>query len=249
MAVDYFHRIRVYGKRDDVRRFRRRIEREYPRTVGGETWTEIVPFSFAALYALAPAAREIEAEIPFDPYDLSVWPIRSLAAHRAEIRYQLHTRSMELIEFLRPLSQALPNLTFTLTTLCLDDSSIETYRLRGRREQKWLLPDARRDVYWDRARRKFKLAGDAVYEDEEADDWAEQEMLTEAFGHWDDSGRIRRSRPPRYRWWNAVALRDLQTERELSLLAMGHVLEKPRTTRSTRSSKRRTTTKGRTRHT
>ena len=131
MAVDYFHRLRVYGTRVDVREFRNRIYREYPRTVGGETWTEIVPFSFAALYDLAPAARKIEAEIPFDPYDLSAWPIRTLSDDCAEVRYQLHTRNMELIGFIRPLARALPRITFTLTTLCLDDSSIESYRLRG----------------------------------------------------------------------------------------------------------------------
>mgnify|MGYP003336636391 FL=1 len=91
MSVDYFHRLRVYGTRHDVRDFRNRIYREYPRTIAGETWTEIVPFSFAALYDLAPAARDVEAEVPFDPYELSAWPIRTLSGQRAEIRYQLQT--------------------------------------------------------------------------------------------------------------------------------------------------------------
>jgi hypothetical protein len=74
--------------------------------------------------------RRVEAQIPFDPYDLSDWPMRTLEDGRAEIRYQLHTRNLELIDFLRPLARALPRLTFTLTTLYLDDSSIETHRLR-----------------------------------------------------------------------------------------------------------------------
>ena len=39
------------------------------------------------------------------------------------------------------LARALPALTFTLTTLCLDDSSIQTYRLFGRKVQKWTLPE------------------------------------------------------------------------------------------------------------
>jgi hypothetical protein len=226
MAVDYFHRVRVSGRRDDVRDFRNGIYREYPRTVGRETWTEIVPFSLAALYDLAPAARQIETEIPFDPYDVSAWPIRTLPEGRAEIRYQLHTRNMELIDFLRPLARALPRLTFTLTTLYLDTSIIVSHRLRGRREQRWVLPDRRCDFHWDRARKKFKLAGDEVYDDNGAHDWAEEEMLTEAFSHWDETGGVRRNRAPRrYRWWNAVPLRDLDTERQLSMLEIGLVLQ------------------------
>jgi hypothetical protein len=244
MAVDYFHRVLVAGKREDVRAFRDRIYREYPRTVGGETWTEIVPFSFAALYDLAPAARKIESEIPFDPYDLSAWPIRTLPEQRAEIRYQLHTRNLELVDFLRPLARALPRLTFTLTTLCLDDSSIEAYRLRGRRELKWVILDRRRDFHWDRARRKFKLVGDEVYDDDEAHRWAEEEMLTEAFSHWDETGRVRRDQAPRrYRWWNAIPLRDLDTERKLSLLAMGLVLEQESGASKRRPPKRRAKTR------
>ncbi len=81
----------------------------------------------------APAVRKIEPEVPFDPYDLRAWPVRRLDDQRAEIRYQLHTRNLELIDLLRPLARALPRLTFTLTTLCLDDSSIESYSLHGRR--------------------------------------------------------------------------------------------------------------------
>ena len=84
---------------------------------------------------------------------------RTVEGERAEVRYKLHTRNLQLIDFLRPLARALPRLTFTLTTLCVDDSSIESYRLRGRREQKWGLPGRRFDFHWERARKKFKLAG------------------------------------------------------------------------------------------
>ena len=59
MAVDYFHRLLVSWKPADVRAFRDAIYREYPRTIAGKTWTEIVPFSFAGLYELAPAARRV----------------------------------------------------------------------------------------------------------------------------------------------------------------------------------------------
>src|SRR5688572_32539105 len=95
MAVDYFHRLLVSGKPAGVRAFRDAIYREYPRTIAGKTWTEIVPFSFAGLYELAPAARRVEAEIPFDPYDLSDWPMRTLAGERAEIRSEEHTSELQ----------------------------------------------------------------------------------------------------------------------------------------------------------
>ena len=71
MAVDYFHRLLVSGKPAGVRAFRDAIYRAYPRTIAGETWTEIAPFSLAGLYELAPGARRVEPEIPDDPYDLS----------------------------------------------------------------------------------------------------------------------------------------------------------------------------------
>ena len=226
MAVDYLHRLLVSGKPADVRAFRDAIYRAYPRTIAGETWTEIAPFSFVGLYELAPAVRRVEPEIPDDPYDLSFWPVRTVEGDRAEIRYQMHTRDLELIYFLRPLARALPRLSFTLSTLCFDDSSVASFRLHGRREQRWMLPDRRQDVHWERAWKKFKLAGDERYEDVEAEHWVEQEMLTEAFSHWDEAGRVRRGLAPRrYRWWNAIPLRDLDTERKLSLLEMGLVLD------------------------
>ena len=62
MAVDYFHRLLGSGKRDDVRALRDEIYRRSPRTIAGETWWEIVPFSFAKFYELAPAARRVEAQ-------------------------------------------------------------------------------------------------------------------------------------------------------------------------------------------
>ena len=42
MAVDYVHRLVVSGRADRIHDFRKRIYREYQRTVAGETWTEIV---------------------------------------------------------------------------------------------------------------------------------------------------------------------------------------------------------------
>jgi hypothetical protein len=46
-------------------------------------------------------------------------------------------------------------------------------------------------------------------------------MLLEAISHWDMVGRDRRRPARRHQWWNAVCLRDLETERELAMLALG----------------------------
>ena len=47
-----------------------------------------------------------EREIPDDPYGLSSWPVRTVEGERAEIRYQMHTRNLQLIDFVRPLARA-----------------------------------------------------------------------------------------------------------------------------------------------
>lgn len=236
MAVDYFHRLIVRGTSAEVRAFRRRISREYPRSAGRQAWIEVVPFSFQAPYELAPTARRIEREIPVDPYDLSAWPVRRINKQRAEVRYQFHTRNLEMVPVLRPLARAFPALTFMLTTLCLDDASIETYRLSGRHERKWTLPQRRSEFHWNRARKRFRLTGDEVYEDDDASRWAEEEMLAEAVGHWDERGRGQRDRPVRpYRWWSQAPLRDLDTERELAMAALAAELEATITVKARRA--------------
>jgi hypothetical protein len=236
MAVDYFHRLLIAGPRHEVREFQRRMHREYPRTIGGQVWTEIVPFSFQALYELAPAVRHIEAEIPFDPYELSAWPVRNISGGRAEVRYQFQTRNLELFPFIAALAHALPALTFTLVTFCLDASSIEAYRLRRSRVQKWVLPDRHQELHWNRARSKFGLAGDEIYDDYDARCWAEEEMLQEALNHWDEAGRVQGGRLRRHEWWNAVPLRDLDTERKL--LAVAIELEERAKAKSSRKRRR-----------
>ena len=86
MAVDYFHRLVVSGPHASVDLFRRQLRLVTSRTVAGHTWRERVPFSFERLYELAPGAARIEPEVPCDPYDMSVWPIRRLPRGAAEIR-------------------------------------------------------------------------------------------------------------------------------------------------------------------
>jgi hypothetical protein len=187
---------------------------------------EIVPFSFAALYEIAPAARQIEEEISYDAYDMSVWPIRPIGRGQAEVRYQFHTRNLEMADLIRVLARARPALTFTLLTFCLDDSSIELFRFGNGRTKRWEYPEERREFHWDRARAKFGLSGDDVYDNDEAEHWAEEEMLHEALSHWEATGNKKRldgQRP--YDWWNRRPLRDLMTEQQLFLYELEEKLK------------------------
>jgi hypothetical protein len=219
MAVDYFHRLVVTGRADRIRDFAKRIYREYPRTVAGGTWTEIVPFSFQALYDIAPRARTIETEVPFDPYELSDWPVRRIGRQDALVRYQFQTRSLEMAPFIRVLARAVPDLTVTLVTFCLDDSSIESYRFQGERQHKRIVSQRVRDQHWERARRKFGLQGDDVYDNDDAERWAEEEMLYDALNHWELGARSR-SRRRRYNWWNSPPLRTLELERVIEAIQL-----------------------------
>jgi hypothetical protein len=233
MAIDYWHRLIIRGPRKDVRAFERRIYREYPRSIAGKSWTEIVPFSFTALYEMAPAACRIKPEPPaYEPYALSAWPVRRLDRNQAEVRYQFQTRNLEMVGFIRVLSRALSSLTFALVTLCLDSSSIEVYRLKGGSMRRWTLPQWRQDFHWNRARNKFGLAGDDVYEDDDAEHWAEEEMLYEALTHWDNrKSPAHSSRRSRYQWWNRPRLRDLMIEKQLFVLELEEKLRSEATRR------------------
>jgi hypothetical protein len=211
VAVDFLHRLIVTGPVEQVRALRRELYREYPRTLGDETWTEIVPFCFAALYDIAPAARRVEKEVPYDPYEISVWPVRRLSARRAELRYQFQTRNLEMAGLVRALARARPSLRFTLGTLCLDDSEVDGYRFTGRTAQRWRMPSRAVAHLWNRARQKFDLEGDDVYDDDDAEHWVEEESFEQTLGHWEGSRRRR------LRWWDRPSVRDIGTERELAM--------------------------------
>lgn len=236
MAVDYFHRVIVSGRRKDILIFRRKIYRRYRRKIGRKSWMEIVSFSFTSLYEIAPAARRVEPEIPEDPYDLSTWPIRLIGKTKAEIRYQFHTRNLEMADLIRVLARARPTLTFTLLTFCLDDMSIELYRFANGRTKRWEYPEGRREFHWNRARAKFGLSGENVYDDEAAEHWAEEEMLHEALSRWEAPADKKQSDGQRrYDWWDRKPLRDLMTEKELFVIELE---EKLKSTASRRGAER-----------
>ena len=246
MATDYLHRLVVTGRAERIRDFSKRIHREYPRTVAGETWTEIVPFSFAALYDIAPRARTIEAEVPYDAYELSAWPVTRTGRRDALVRYQFQTRNMEMAPLIRVLARAVRDLTFTLVTFCLDDSSIESYRFEAGRQRKWTLPPRVSEAHWERARRNFGLAGDDVYEDDDAERWAEEEMLKDALSHW-ELGAQSSSPVRRYHWWNRPPLRTLDEERAIVAIQIAAEDTADRRTRTRTRKSGATTVRKRTR--
>ena len=223
MAVDYFHRLIVRGRRRQVAGLRRRLARTWSRRIGRQTFTEQLPFSFAALYDIAPAASRVEREVPGEPYDVRVWPIAQGDRGPAELRYQLHTREVDLFGFLRPLSRACPSLTFVLSTLYLDDGEFASFHARRGRVKQWWLPALRHEAHWDRARRKFRLAGDDVYEDDDATFYAEEGMNDEAHDHWNPAS-VRHGPRRRRRWWNRPVARDFETERELDVIEISKLL-------------------------
>jgi hypothetical protein len=199
------------------------MHREYSRKVARRTWMEIIPFSFEALYEIAPGAKRVEREVPFDPLDISIWPIRRINTRRGEIRYQFHTRNLEVHGLVRALSRTLPRLGFVLATLCLDDGDIESYRFQKGSRSKWRIPERRREFHWDRARRKFKLPGDEIFEDDEAERWAEEEMLDEALRHWEPRRRGQRTR--RRDWWNQTVFHDLESERTIAIAEISEMVD------------------------
>jgi hypothetical protein len=217
LAVDYFHRLIVTGPRRQVAALRDGLARTSSRQVGGRTWSEAVPFSFAALYELAPRARRVEREVPFDPYDISVWPMTRVGRTRTSLRYQLHTRNLELAGFLRPLSRKFPALVFRLSTHCVDGDDIESYHVARGELTGCVMMHERCEVYWDRARRKFRLSGEDVYDDEEARDYAVEGMREESVDLWIRPAlRSRRRR----NWFNRPVVRDIETERDLAMIEM-----------------------------
>lgn len=244
MAVDYFHRLLITGAAAPIRKLVRGLHREYPRRVGRESWTEIVPFSFAALYELAPRAVRIEPEVPFDAFEMSAWPVRRLPRGKAEARYQFQTRSLELAPFIRALARVHTSLEFTVATLCLDDSSVESWFFSKGRTRKRTVPERRRDAWWARAGKKFKLEGEDLYDDDDAQVWAEGQMVTEALAQWRPEGP-HRDRILRYRWWDQPQWRDLDTERTLAVASLAHMIAEgaeaaPAPRRTRRSRRRRT---------
>lgn len=223
MAVAYHHRLVACGPPKELKAFRNAVGLTVTRKpiVKIPEWCEYVPISFAAMYACCPRLARLAPTPPYDPYDISWWPKRSLPDGRDEARYQFHLRNLEMSDFLLPFSRKFPGLEFKLVIFCLDDDSIDSFLIRDGRARKYTLPPSRNEWHWERARKRFGIDGEELYEDREARFLAEEGMLEEALDHWDIARATGRAAPaPRRRrrdWWNRPKVRELRFEQELAM--------------------------------
>ena len=80
---------------------------------------------------------------------------------------------------IRILSGVWPALTVRFLTFCLYNMSIELYRFRhSSDEEEMEYLEARNEFHWNRARIKFGLVGDDVYDDDVAQDWLKRRSST-----------------------------------------------------------------------
>ena len=141
------------------------------RRVAGVTSREVAPFSFQSLYALTGQ----KDEIPMDPYDMVRWPIVR-RGRTAYVRYRFHTRNLEMLDPLKKLTRAVPDVRIALVTHCLDDGDFGAYSFeKGRTKGKWLGDDWR-TPFWERAARERKIPLEEAYDDNEAESRAESLM-------------------------------------------------------------------------
>jgi hypothetical protein len=237
MAIDYFHRLVVWGTRARVTAFaasaRRRVR--YP-TIGREKgFTETVGFSFHALWQAYPALTRVSDVAPYDAYQVRTWPVTRETARLHFARYQFQTRDMEMRAIVRGLSKACPHVTFVLMTDCLDVSEIESWLMTAGRTTHYRVPERMlvKEVDAEAARR-------GVSSDSDPDGWLEAQeamehaMMARALAHWDRrlfGSRPRhgaktgatsiRARGPWRRgtldWWDRPEQRDRFTELPLLL--------------------------------
>jgi hypothetical protein len=218
MALDYFHRVIVTGPSSTIGFLRRRLARTSARTAARLTWRERIPFSIVAICELVPSAKRVKRNRFDEPYDIRVWPTVQRSRTISEIRYQLHTRDFELTSFIKTLSRAFPTLSFHLSTHYLDGGEVVGFQFRSGMMRRWLVPQTRRQFHWDRARVKFAVSGDAVYDHNEAELLAEDGMRDEALDHWQQHRRRGTSRSTRRSWWNKPVVRDFMEELDLRLI-------------------------------
>ena len=83
------------------------------------------------------------------------------------------------------------------------------------------MPGSRRDFHWER--KKFNLEGDDVYDDDDAEQFAEDGMLDEALDRWAPPRRSG-ARARRRDWWNRPTTRDFMEQRELDLIEASEMM-------------------------
>ena len=73
-----------------------------------------------------------------DSYDMVRWPIVR-RGRTAYVRYRFHTRNLEMLDPLKKLTRAVPDVRIALVTHCLDDGDFGAYSFeKGRMKGKGL---------------------------------------------------------------------------------------------------------------
>lgn len=212
MAVEYLNRIVALGAAPRVKEFRDAMRRTVDRKVRDKIWQDEVPFSLETL------ARITEMSDPedyaYEPYDISVWPIRRISSRQVELRYQFTTRNLDMAEPLTLLSNHFPKLTFRFVAFCSVDGGVYGYRIRDGGSAFRHLSEARTESHWNAARKKFRLSGDDVWDDDLATEFAEERMREDLLNSWDPPGRIRRRR----NWSDQPEARPFEDERVIAMV-------------------------------
>jgi hypothetical protein len=131
---------------------------------------------------------------------------------------RFQTRNMEMIGLIRALSRTHPTLAFALTTMCVDDSDTVAYLISKGSVRKWVVPQKRVESHWERARRKFRLDDDDVYDDIAASQRVDKEVLEDAVAYWGEGNAFARGlNLRRLQWFNRPVFRDLESERMLAV--------------------------------
>jgi hypothetical protein len=97
---------------------------------------------------------------------------------------------------------------------------METWEARGGRMRHRKLSTARMETHWDAARRRFKLKGDDVYDDDDAMEFAEARMCADTLNAWDRTGRL-----GRLRWSNGLVFHRLRDEQTIVMAELGEALK------------------------
>ena len=195
---------------------------------------QTVPFSFESLYAIGHITRD--EDYRGEPFDLTRWAVVERGG-TAEVRYRLHTRSVELHPLLKRLSKEVPLLTFALVTQCMDDGDFAPFTIRGGRMRGGWLGDEWREPFWERAATAFNMPVDETWEDPETEAIAERWMRDAALQIAMGSDRV-------YGWSGGPLYRDLEDERANVMLEFARALktvdeEERKPARSSRRKRRR----------
>ena len=206
MATDYYHYIVVSGPRHAVEDFVHRIALVATRRVAGKVTHTTVPFSFESLYTMT----RMKDEVPYEPYDMTRWPIGRRGPRAAEVRYRFHTRNLEMHSLVERLSGVTPRLRFALVTQWLDTGDFAAFTLeKGRTRGNWFDEDWR-EPFWEKAAQKYEMPVDDAYDDSAAEYFAESLMLEEAV-------KIATGSSRRYEWGGGRVYRELENERATAI--------------------------------